>query len=177
MGTPFPSQPLVSVVDRPTDGRTVRPAKMELAVFGSTPRTPARPSFLQSPGPLLTNGGHRRKWRRTTDEPATELQWRDGDSHRREPGREKERGREGGREGEREREPRRISVLYCTFISWLTHTYRLEVLQFRHWIRLRSRIYGHFGIPIPILVPGFWRSGSTLDPDPPLDLDPVSIQI
>ena len=55
--------------------------------------------------------------------------------------------------------------------------FTLEVLRFRPWIRLRSRIYGHFGIPIPIPDPGLSRSGSTLDPDPPLDPDPVSIQI
>ena len=30
---------------------------------------------------------------------------------------------------------------------------------------------GPLGIPIPILDPGFGRSGSTLDLDPPLDLD------
>ena len=47
----------------------------------------------------------------------------------------------------------------------------------RFWIWLRRPIYGQFRIPIPIPDPGFSRSGSTLDLDPPQGVDPVSVQI
>ena len=36
---------------------------------------------------------------------------------------------------------------------------KLEALRFRHWVRLRSQIYVHFGIPIPNSDPGFCGFG------------------
>ena len=51
-------------------------------------------------------------------------------------------------------------------------TSALGVLRFRPWIRLRSRILGFFGIPIPDPDLDFRRSGSTLDPDPALNPEP-----